>query len=152
MSDDADPAEFVIQPASESDINRLMEIQFSAFQDDPYHNALYPGDQRSPVVFQSAGRRTIQDWRNNADQQTMMYVTVRTGEILGFASWNFFLCERPEKEWKKSLSVTWAEGREKERAESFLGATMAMRQKTCKGRPHGCEFCHSFSITTDTFV
>jgi hypothetical protein len=32
----------------ESDIDRLMEIQFSAFDNDPYHEALYPGATLTP--------------------------------------------------------------------------------------------------------
>lgn len=48
--------ELEILPAEEADMDRLMEIQFSAFENDPYHHALYPGDEYSPEVRADAGK------------------------------------------------------------------------------------------------
>lgn len=49
--------ELEILPAEEADMDRLMEIQFSAFEGDPYSQALYPGDEYSPEVRAEAGKK-----------------------------------------------------------------------------------------------
>jgi GNAT superfamily N-acetyltransferase len=136
MSRKAEPATFVLRHASETDIDRLMEIQFSAFRGDPYHEALYPGPHDSSIVRKLAGQRMIEDWRNTPDQDIVVCIHAQTEEILGFASWYFYLCERPREEWEKMPSITWAEGKEKKQAEAFMGATARMRMKTWGGRPH----------------
>jgi hypothetical protein len=52
-----------VQPASESDIDQLMDFQLSAFENDPYHEALYPGGHFSPEVRKNAGERSLKEWR-----------------------------------------------------------------------------------------
>jgi hypothetical protein len=128
--------QFVVRRAMETDIDRLMEVQFSAFRNDPYHEALFPGPHDSPLVRKLAGQRTLEEWRSTPTQEIMVCVHPRTEEILGFASWNFYLRERLREEWAKLPSITWAEGKEKKQAEAFLGATARMRMKIWEGRPH----------------
>jgi hypothetical protein len=53
--------QFVVRRAMETDIDRLMEVQFSAFRNDPYHEALFPGPHDSPLVRKLAGQRTLED-------------------------------------------------------------------------------------------
>lgn len=136
MAHKTEPANLVVRRALETDIDRLMEVQFSAFENDPYHEALFPGPHHSPLVRKVAGQRTLDDWRATATQDIMVCANAQTGQILGFASWNFYLSERPREEWEKMPSITWAEGKEKKQAEAFLGATARMRMKTWEGRPH----------------
>jgi hypothetical protein len=136
MSRETEAANLVVRRALETDIDRLMEVQFSAFENDPYHEALFPGPHHSPLVRKVAGQRTLDDWRNTPFQDMMVCTNAQTGKILGFASWNFYLSERPREEWEKMPSITWAEGKEKKQAEAFLGATARMRMKIWEGRPH----------------
>jgi hypothetical protein len=140
MSHQTDPAKLIVRRALETDIDRLMEVQFSAFENDPYHEALFPGPHHSPAVRKVAGQRTLDDWRNTAVQDIMVCTNAQTGEVLGFAAWYFYLHERPREEWEKMPSTTWAEGEEKKQAEAFLGATARMRMKIWEGRPHICKF------------
>lgn len=132
--------ELEVAPALESDIDRLMEVQFSAFEGDPYHGALYPGDHFSPTVRRSAGERTIKEWRSDPSVIFMKCANRHSGQIVGFAKWNLYEMERAEEQWTKRPDVDWCTGRQKEVAENFLYATMAMREKTWEGRPHLCEF------------
>lgn len=136
MARQIEPATLVVRRALETDIDRLMEVQFSAFENDPYHEALFPGPHHSPLVRKTAGERTLEDWRNTAVQDIMVCANAQTGEILGFAAWCFYLSERPKEKWEKMPSITWAEGEEKKQAEAFLGATARMRRKIWEGRPH----------------
>jgi len=146
MSQQAEPATFVVRRALETDIDRLMDVQFSAFRDDPYHEALFPGPHDSPLVRKRAGQRTIEEWRNSPVQDIMVCVHAQTGTILGFASWYFYLSERLRAEWEKVPEVTWAEGKEKKQAEAFLGATARMRMKIWEGRPHVRMFWFNFRV------
>ena len=139
MSRQAEPATFILRRALESDIEKMMEVQFSAFENDPYHEALFPGPHHSPLVRKLAGQRTLDDWHNTAVQDIMVCTQAQTGEILGFAAWYFYLHERPREEWEKMPSITWAEGKEKKQAAAFLGATARMRMKIWEGKPHICK-------------
>jgi len=140
MSHRTNPATLVVRRALETDIDRLMEVQFSAFENDPYHEALFPGPHHSLLVRKTAGERTLESWRNTAVQDIMVCTRGQTGEILGFATWNFYLRGRPREEWEKMFPITWAEGEEKRQAEAFLGATARMRMKIWEGRPYICKF------------
>ncbi|EMC93956.1 hypothetical protein BAUCODRAFT_36425 [Baudoinia panamericana UAMH 10762] len=125
-----------VAPAEEGDIDRLMEIQFSAFESDPYHDALFPGDHYAPSTRKAAGDRTIMEWRQDPSARFIKCTDRESGVILGYAKWNFYETERPREEWAKSPEVDWYSGRKKEIAENFLGATAAMRQKLWGGDPH----------------
>ena len=134
-----DRMDLEVVPASESDIDRLMEIQFSAFENDPYHFAFYPGDQSSKEVRKSAGERTIKEWREDPTGHFIKCNDRQFRTILGYARWKLFDKERSEEERKKRYPVDWCTGRQKEVTENFLGATARMREKTWGGKPHCCK-------------
>ena len=125
-----------VVPAQEADIDRLMEIQFSAFEGDAYHEALYPGDHYSPAVRKDAAERTIKEWREDPSILFMKCIDRKTGLALGSAKWNLYEKERPEEEWNKDHPVDWCEGRKKEIAENLLGMNAAMRKKIWGGKPN----------------
>jgi len=127
-----------IAPASESDIDQVMDVQFSAFENDPYHEALFPGDHFSPAVRKSAGKRTLQEWRADPTIRFMKCFNRQTGLILGYAKWNLYESERSAEERDPTLDVDWCTGRQREIAENFLGATLALREKIWGGRPYIC--------------
>lgn len=132
--------EMVLEVASalESDIDRLMEIQFSAFDGDPYHEALYPG-ANSPSTRASAGERLLKEWHEDPSLHILKCTHLDTGVIMGFAKWNLYERPRSEREWRKREKIDWCDGRLKEVAENFLGATQDMREKIWEGRPHCCK-------------
>lgn len=125
-----------VVPAHEDDIDRLMEIQFSAFEHDPIHPILYPGDHFSPSVRKAAGERAIYKWREDSNTRFMKCVDRQTGLALGFAKWKFYLNERSHEDYSKRPVVDWTTGRQKEVAENVLNANAAMREKVWKGKPH----------------
>ncbi len=123
-----------------SDMPRLMDVQFSAFGDkDPYHQALYPGGD-SASLRASAAKRTLEEAAADPSFYIVKCTDRATGTIWGFATWHVYERDRPVSEWQKRPVVDWCEGREKEVAEAFLGATADMRIKTWEGRPHVCKF------------
>jgi hypothetical protein len=123
----------------ESDMDRLMEIQFAAFENDPYHEALYPGGN-TPEARKMAGQRVIEEWRGTPEQRFLKCTDTETGVIMGFGRWNLYEKERLKEAWAKREDIDWCEGRLKEIAANFLGATMEMREKMWEGRPHCCRF------------
>lgn len=125
-----------VQSADSSHIPRLMDIQFSAFEDDPYQEALFPGDQKSPEVRRGACKRTESYWNADPTARWKICVDTSTNTTLGFALWNIYEHERPESEWKKQPEVTWCEGRKKEIATNFLSMNARLRQRLWEGRPY----------------
>ncbi|KAK5111931.1 hypothetical protein LTR85_011678 [Meristemomyces frigidus] len=125
-----------VDPAQEADMDDLMDVQFSAFDKDPYHEALYPGDPASAETRKAAGRRTLEEWRADPSIRFMKCTDGQTGQIIGYAKWNLYEAERPKEEWAHRPDVDWCSGRTKEIAESFLYATVAMREKHWVGMPH----------------
>ena len=128
-----------ISPVLPADMPRLMDIQFSAFGDkEPYHVALYPGGD-SPSLRASAAERMLKEAAEDPTLHMLKCTDPATGTICGFAKWNVYQHERPASEWRKRTDIDWCEGREKEIAEAFLGATEDMREKIWEGRPHVCK-------------
>ncbi len=133
-----------IAPAEEREIAELMTVQFSAFEGEPYHEVLYPGGN-TPSARAAAGERVLKEWRRESHQYIVKCTDLERGVLIGFATWEFYEQQRPEEEWKKEEKIDWCDGRTKELAEIFLGATYSMRQKIWQGRPHCCEFIQHFS-------
>jgi hypothetical protein len=67
-----------VASALESDIDRLMEIQFSAFDSDPYHEAVYPGGN-SPLARASAGERVLKEWHEDPSVHILKCTDPDTG-------------------------------------------------------------------------
>jgi GNAT superfamily N-acetyltransferase len=128
-----------ISPAQESDIDQFMLIQFAAFDYEIYHAKLYPGGN-TPPARAAAAARVLKEWRESPHQHTIKCTDSKTGQLLGFATWEFYEKERPEEEWKQAVVVDWCDGEDKRVAEVFLGATYGNRWKLWEGRPHICEW------------
>lgn len=134
-----------VQPAIESDVDRLMEILFTAFVDDPYFKAVYPGDN-TPSVRASTGKRFLKEWKEDPTLTIVKCTDMDTGVILGFAEWEIYKKERTEEERKSNTDVTWHEGRQKEICLNFLGATNATREKLWGGMPHTRTYFYTSSF------
>lgn len=119
----------------------MMEIQFSAFDSEPYHRCLYPGGN-TPSARAAAGLRVIQEREHTPQQEVVGCVDGDTGVMVGFVKWNFYKTERPESEWNKREKVDWwgvGENENKEmkrKAEAYLETTEGTRQRIWGGRPH----------------
>lgn len=122
--------------ATYSHIPSIISSQFSAFENDPYQEALFPGDQTSPEVRQSAVSRTEQYWDKDPTARWKICKDLENGTILGFALWNIYEHSRPESEWKKKPEVTWCTGRQAEIAQNFLYMNANLRQRIWGGKPY----------------
>lgn len=129
---------FSISAANESDIASIMLVQFSAFDSEPYHEALYPGGN-CPSAREAAAARVLKEWQSTPQQRIMKCTDTDNGQIIGFATWNFYDQERSESEWRKVHPVDWCKGRDKELAELFLGNTMERRRRIWGGQKHYCK-------------
>ena len=125
-----------ITHASESDIDRLMEVQFAAMAHEPYHHVLFPGPN-TPQARAQAGARTLQDWRNDPSERVLEVIDTESGKIVSFGKWNIYASERPESEWNQHLEVDWTKDPAlKEGAETYLRGIHGMRHKYATGQPH----------------
>lgn len=134
-----------IVSSKESDIPRLVEIQFSAFEGDPYQQAFYPGPD-SPASRAKAERNTLKEWREEPFIHVIKCVDSTTGVIAGFAIWNIFDRERSREEWGHRPAVDWLDTEQQRKvAETFLYANLAIRERIWEGRCYVRELlaCHS---------
>lgn len=126
----------LITHASESDIDRLMEVQFAAMAQEPYHHVLFPGPN-TPSARAQAGARTLQDWRGDPSEKVLKVVDSESGEIVGFGKWNVYTSERARSEWDQHVEVDWTKDPAlKEGAETYLREIHGMRHKYATGQPH----------------
>jgi hypothetical protein len=121
-----------VAPALESNVNQLIEIQFSTFDSDPYHEAVYPGGN-SLLARASVGECVLKEWHEDPSLHILKCTNLDTSVIMGFAKWNLYERPRPEREWRKREEIDWCGGRLKEVAENFLGATQDMREQILGG-------------------
>jgi hypothetical protein len=126
-------------PALEADIDRLTDIQFAAFGDDPTHQILYPGDRFSSAVRVNASKRTLESWRQTPEMHIMKCVESSTGVITGFAKWIFYKTPRPEEQWNVKPTAPWAEGSHRVVVEQLLATTAEIRGRRWGGRPYARE-------------
>jgi hypothetical protein len=138
-----------IKPALESDINRLTEIQFSAFENDPTHQILYPGDEFSPTVRAAASGRILRSWRQTPEMHIVKSIDCSTGVITGFAKWIFYESPRSEEEWNVEPTALWAEGSHRRVVEQLLSTTADIRGKRWGGTPYARE-CSVLSLYINT--
>ena len=133
-------------PALEADIDRLTDIQFAAFGDDPTHQILYPGDRSSSAVRANASERTLKSWRQTPEMYTMKCVESSTGEITGFAKWIFYKTPRSEEKWNVKPTAPWAEENHRVVAEQLLATTAEIRGRIWGWKPYAREFLASCSV------
>jgi len=130
---------FQVTPALEEDISRLVDIQFSAFGDDPTHQILYPGDRFSKAVRANASERTLTSWRQTPEMHIIKSVDRGTGCIAGFAKWTFYDTQRSEDEWNVRPTASWAVGGHRTVVEQLLATTAEIRGRRWGGKPYARE-------------
>jgi GNAT superfamily N-acetyltransferase len=132
---------FTIRLANESDIPRLMEIQFSAFALEPADRAI--NGQNTPLSRQRAGERLLDQMCTEFALHTIKCVTADpvTGNerIIGFCEWYIYENEREEAEWTKDhplLDCKWIEdAAEREKARGYMLPVFEARRRILGGSP-----------------
>ena len=124
-----------ITNASESDMDRLMEVQFAAMAQEPYHHVLFPSPN-TPSARAQAGTRTLSDWLNDPSEKVLKVVDTDTSEIISFGKWNVYTDERSKAEWDQHMEFDWTtDPTLKEGAETFLREIHGMRHKYATAQP-----------------
>jgi len=119
--------QYILAPASESDMPRLMSIMFAAFDQEPYHETVEnvrvpsfqstaawasgsgpaaswpPADQYENEVQAATGNRYLEAWRKDPNQEIIMCIDPSSTQILGWAKWVVHARWREEKEWNAPL-------------------------------------------------
>lgn len=128
----------IVQKAQEADIQRLLDIMYAAFSEDPWDRIMYPH-----IPGPEARGASIERWReeisNNPTMRFMKAVDTDLNEIIAFARWSIYEVERPESEWKVTKPRGWDIGTNVEAANEFYNAICETRQNYMGGKPHCCE-------------
>jgi GNAT superfamily N-acetyltransferase len=142
MASPTPPSTLRIELATESDISRLMEIQFSAFFAEPVDIAI--NGPNTPESRQKAGERLLNQMRNDPSLHTIKCVrtdpTTKEDSIVGFCEWFIYDKERPEREWRKEhtlLDCMWIEDDvEREKVRGYVLPVFEARMRIMEGRPY----------------
>ena len=126
-----------LQRAVESDIDRIVDIQFTAFAANPMNQVLF-GDPVPPDVIVKSKEWTREDMRNPAITYMNAVDTERNNEIVGFAKWYIYRDERSESELNKKEDREWGEGTNLELANKFFGGMQESRKRNMGGKAHCC--------------
>lgn len=140
-SDNPSKPPISVKIATESDIPRLMEIQFSAFALEPVDRAT--NGSNTPLSRQRAGERLLEQLCTESALHIIKcgITDPVTGKelIIGFCEWYIYKHERPEAEWSKEhplLDCMWIEdGAEREKARAYMMPVFEARRRILKGSP-----------------
>ena len=132
---------FHLAEAIESDVPRLMEIQFAAFAQEPMDQVLNGTD--TPENHEKAGARLLNQMRTDPSLHTVKCVStdraLEMETIVGFCMWHIYDKPRPRDEWMKEhemLSCSWIRPDEvRDKVRMSIAPLLTGRQRL-EGRPH----------------
>jgi GNAT superfamily N-acetyltransferase len=138
---------FQVLEAAESDIPRLMEIQFAAFAQEPADQVF--NGTNTPLNRQKAGARLLNQMRIDPSLHTIKIVhteasTATTQEsasetVVGFCMWHIYDQPRPEHEWMKEhemMTCNWLlDTSERDKVRTGIMPLFAGRRRM-EGRPY----------------
>ena len=134
-----------IQIALDSDMDRIIDIQFAAFGSDVLNQLMfaYPIRPATKARFVKWAREDIED-------PTITFLkaidTEQNNEIVGFAKWYVYKEKRPESEWNKKVTKDWGEGTNVELVNEFFGKMREGRKRNMGGEPHCCWYPPSLHL------
>ena len=128
----------ILQKAQEADIQRMLDIMYSAFSKDSWNVIMYP-ETPGPEARQASVERWRDEISTNPIMRFIKAVDTDLDEIIAFARWNIYEVERPEGEWKTTNPRTWDVGTNVEAANEFYNAVCKARQTYMGGKPHCCK-------------
>ena len=128
----------IVEEAQEADIQRMMDIMYAGFSNDPWNRIMYPEtpppESRGPSV-----ERWRHDMSSNPTVRFMKAVDTDTSTTIAFARWSIYEVERPGSEWKTIKPRHWDIGTNVEAANEFYNAVCEARHASMGGTPHCCK-------------
>ncbi|KAF4820156.1 putative acyltransferase SID5 [Colletotrichum siamense] len=114
---------FVVLPALVEDIERIYDIQFAAFKDEPIMRFLYPNGVDRKLHTEG----THEWWKQDQIGHPVKCVDTETGEIVGMAVWDIFWRPGEEHAFQRPEGIPWLTGDDKKKCERILMPMWDMR-------------------------
>lgn len=127
---------FVVLPALVEDIERIYDIQFAAFKDEPIMRFLYPHGVDRKLHTEG----THEWWKQDQIGHPVKCVDTETGEIVGMAVWDIFWRPGEEHAFQKPEGIPWLTGDDKKKCERILMPMWDMRVQLFGKRRYICKF------------
>lgn len=128
----------ILAPATEGDIERIIEVMYAAFATDAWDRIMVPHIP-APNARSHTIERYQRQMRSDPTVSIMKVVDTDLEQIIAFASWNIYKCERPESEWKHEPKREWDKGTNVDAADTFIAAAVEKRHKIMGGKAHCCK-------------
>ncbi|KAI2486703.1 Acetyltransferase [Pyrenophora tritici-repentis] len=140
---------FIVLPALIPDISAVYDVYFAAFKDKAITRALFPSATVADLVDAKSEFRqghtahTLEWWKTSLTQYTYKCVDTETNRVIGMSLFDVYVTP---SDWKKG-EISWLEGKERERAESFVMPLWNMREKLWVNERY--VYCHVMAVHPD---
>lgn len=147
-----------VEPSTEDDLPRLMELVLPEFEDIPFSQLV--GDTNTPSNRVAAAGRHHHTWREHAKHSIIpfaikcIHTNADSGAetIISNAEWAIYDRVRTQQEYTTPvylLSADWvADGAMRRQAQEFIRPVVDARVRWMGGKPHGVLL---FMVTDDSF-
>lgn len=131
-----------IAPALIPDIEKIYDVYFSAFKNDPMGalmlSVLFPGGFESEEFRKAHTKATLDYWGKADNQYTYKVLDTDNMEIIGMVLADVYFAPRTVEQ-RANHGVPWLEGKHRVKAEAILNPLWEAREKIFGGRPYICE-------------
>ena len=131
-----------IAPALIPDIEKIYDVYFSAFKNDPMGalmlSVLFPGGFEGEEFRKAHTQATIDYWSKTDNQYTYKVLDTDIMEIIGMVLADVYFAPRTAEQ-RVNHGVPWLEGKHRAKAEAILNPLWEAREKIFGGRPYICE-------------
>ncbi|PKS12364.1 hypothetical protein jhhlp_001664 [Lomentospora prolificans] len=128
-----------IAPALIPDIEKIYDVYFSAFKNDPMGalmlNVLFPAGFESEEFRKAHTQATADYWTTADNQYTYKVLDTSTMEIIGMALTDAYFAPRTPEQ-RANHGVPWLEGAHRAKAEAILNPLWEARERIFGGRPY----------------
>lgn len=128
---------FVVLPASISDIRKVYDVYFDAFEGSFITRILFPWDVHGEEFRNGHTAHTLDYWHKNNTQYTCKCIDTETDEIVGMGLWDVHWKEREAEPVKPA--VDWLDGLQKQRAEELIVPLWDAKEELLGPSKHVCE-------------
>jgi len=127
-----------LSPATQSDCEALIRLQFEAYDQDPVQHVLFPNGATQITVSHFAEH----DRKSMAEDPYVRYMKVtdtETGQIISFAQW-FIYPERLEEEWNQLKPFPFPSDANAEAGNALITVSIRAKNEIMKGQAYACKW------------
>ncbi|KAI9803962.1 MAG: hypothetical protein M1833_000243 [Piccolia ochrophora] len=136
-----------LAPATEADLDEIIDSQYRSFEEEPFHEVLYGPD--TAALRKAAKERHLKEWAEDQCVKWLKVTDADTDRIVCVGVWKIYPQYVPHP--AEEVTVDWWEGKEKEMAEHTIKEVINNKHEKCK-EPHVCKCSLAIHTTSAEFT